>query len=213
MASGADAEPTNDHAQEAPAENTAAKQNEDKGDGKDKKDEAAKSGNKDKDSDKKAEASSWTEEEDQELIKLKEEGSTWAQITEKLGRPKKDLTQRFGELKRAGSKTGKPAAGQESQRDKQEAKSTQPSSAPKDSDGSGCWESDAEIDPVGSLRQKSQPFEEDSEVKATFESIGSLSMEEVRPHTGYHQEGARGLTSHRPSCSPNFRTSTRLRNG
>ena len=57
------------------------------------------------------ENNSWTGDEDRELLELQGAGNSWKDIASRIGKPKKVVTARFGQLKAAENKSAKPATG------------------------------------------------------------------------------------------------------
>ena len=68
----------------------------------------------------------WTDEEDAKLMEMKDDGKHWPKIAEELGRPKKEVTKRYGELMKARKAAG---GGKD---DKKEHKTADGSEKPKD---------------------------------------------------------------------------------
>lgn len=62
----------------------------------------------------------WTDELDEKLVKLKEDGKSWPDIVSSLGKPKKQVTKRYGELMREKKNRNKKKYGGSSSRVKDE---------------------------------------------------------------------------------------------
>ena len=132
-----------------------------------------------------ATTSTWTEAEEKELCELKTGGKTWADIASKLGKPKKEVQKRYGEL-RAANEKNKKGEKDKTESAKEAEKRENVTAGPK-LPVVATFERvdpDAEIDPLVlaavALITEGGPFSDEANGPGSCDSINSLNVDEVR---------------------------------